>query len=57
MTQSDLTVDAQPVTAFLQSDSGRELGTLGTIFNSMLAKAQGGLGPTTRPGTGGPDDR
>ncbi len=39
----DLTVPAEPVTAPLVSDHGAPLGTLGTIFNSMLLKAQGGL--------------
>jgi methyl-accepting chemotaxis protein len=44
MTRGDLTVVVQPVTSRLEADSGRELGTLGGIFNSMLAKAQRGLG-------------
>ncbi len=39
----DLTVDAVPVTEFISSDNG-SLGTLGETFNSMLAKAQAGLG-------------
>ncbi len=50
MTNGDLTVEVQPVTHALDVKSGHELGTLGTIFNSMLAKAQEGLGlyETTR---------
>jgi methyl-accepting chemotaxis protein len=43
MAQGDLTVDAQPVTSFLDTTSGQSIGTLGQTFNSMLAKAQGGL--------------
>jgi methyl-accepting chemotaxis protein len=43
MTTGDLTVDVKPVTHFLAARPGDELGTLGTIFNSMLSKAQGGL--------------
>jgi methyl-accepting chemotaxis protein len=44
VTRGELTVDVQPATSFLEAAPGTELGTLGTIFNSMLAKAQGGLG-------------
>jgi methyl-accepting chemotaxis protein len=40
----DLTVDAQPVTTSIEGRSGAPIGSLGETFNSMLAKAQGGLG-------------
>ncbi len=40
----DLTIDAQPVTTFIESANGSQIGSLGDTFNSMLAKAQGGLG-------------
>ncbi len=40
----DLTIDAQPVTTPVQSANGGQIGSLGETFNSMLAKAQGGLG-------------
>ena len=39
----DLSVVATPVTTFIESDAG-SIGTLGETFNSMLAKAQAGLG-------------
>jgi methyl-accepting chemotaxis protein len=39
----DLTVDVQPVTTPLAAAPGAGLGELGEVFNSMLAKAQGGL--------------
>ncbi len=44
MVAGNLTVDVQPVTAFLESSPGESLGSLGETFNNMLAKAQGGLG-------------
>jgi methyl-accepting chemotaxis protein len=44
MTNGDLTVHVEPATRSLETTHGRDLGTLGTIFNSMLAKAQEGLG-------------
>ena len=44
MTKGDLTVHVEPMTHALESGQGRDLGTLGTIFNSMLARAQAGLG-------------
>jgi methyl-accepting chemotaxis protein len=40
----DLTVDAQPVTTCVEGQNGSAIGSLGETFNSMLAKAQGGLG-------------
>ena len=40
----DLTVDAQPVTTSIEGRNGEAIGTLGETFNSMLLKAQGGLG-------------
>jgi len=40
----DLTVDAQPVTTSIEARNGEAIGTLGETFNSMLLKAQGGLG-------------
>jgi methyl-accepting chemotaxis protein len=40
----DLTVDAQPVTTSITASNGNSIGTLGATFNSMLLKAQGGLG-------------
>ncbi|MGO9321040.1 MAG: methyl-accepting chemotaxis protein [Solirubrobacteraceae bacterium] len=44
MVAGNLTVDVQPVTAFLESRPGENIGSLGDTFNNMLAKAQGGLG-------------
>jgi methyl-accepting chemotaxis protein len=44
MSTGDLTVSVQPVTNLLEARPGRELGTLGAIFNSMLGKAQAGIG-------------
>jgi methyl-accepting chemotaxis protein len=41
--EGDLTVEAHPVTAPLNSHDGAELGALGELFNSMLDKAQFGL--------------
>jgi methyl-accepting chemotaxis protein len=41
--RGDLTVDVQPVTHPLSALPGARLGELGDVFNSMLAKAQGGL--------------
>jgi methyl-accepting chemotaxis protein len=43
MTKGDLTVEVRPVTTFLAARPGREIGEFATVFNSMLAKAQGGL--------------
>ena len=43
MNEGDLTVDVQPATTFLTAAPGTNLGSLGTTFNSMLGKAQGGL--------------
>ena len=40
----DLTVDAHPVTTSIVAEDGGHIGTLGETFNSMLAKAQAGLG-------------
>jgi methyl-accepting chemotaxis protein len=40
----DLTVDAHPVTTSIQGTDGYAIGSLGETFNSMLLKAQGGLG-------------
>jgi methyl-accepting chemotaxis protein len=40
----DLTVDAQPVTTSIEARGGEAIGSLGETFNSMLLKAQGGLG-------------
>jgi len=40
----DLTVDAQPVTTSITGVNGYQIGSLGETFNSMLLKAQGGLG-------------
>ena len=40
----DLTVEAHPVTTSIESATGAQIGTLGETFNSMLLKAQGGLG-------------
>jgi methyl-accepting chemotaxis protein len=40
----DLTVDAQPVTSSIEATNGYHIGSLGQTFNSMLLKAQGGLG-------------
>ena len=44
MVAGTLTVDVQPVTTHLEQKPGTNLGTLGETFNSMLSKAQGGLG-------------
>jgi methyl-accepting chemotaxis protein len=44
MTRGDLTVDAQPVTTPLAVAADRQLGHLGETFNTMLGRAQGGLG-------------
>jgi methyl-accepting chemotaxis protein len=41
--EGDLTVDAHPVTTFLEVRPGESVGELGEVFNEMLAKAQGGL--------------
>ena len=41
--EGDLTVDANPVTTALEARPGERLGDLGELFNSMLAKAQGGI--------------
>jgi methyl-accepting chemotaxis protein len=43
MTNGDLTVHVEPMTHALEVSQGRDLGTLGAIFNSMLARAQAGL--------------
>lgn len=43
MVEGDLTVDVQPATTFLESAPEQNLGSLAETFNSMLAKAQGGL--------------
>jgi methyl-accepting chemotaxis protein len=43
MVQGDLTVEVQPVTSPIESRPGEQIGSLGETFNSMLAKAQGGL--------------
>jgi methyl-accepting chemotaxis protein len=40
----DLTVDANPVTKPLAARDGARLGHLGEIFNTMLGKAQAGIG-------------
>jgi methyl-accepting chemotaxis protein len=40
----DLTVDATPVTTSIDARNGNSIGSLGATFNSMLLKAQGGLG-------------
>ena len=40
----DLTVDVQPVTTPLETVGDMALGSLGETFNSMLVKAQSGLG-------------
>jgi methyl-accepting chemotaxis protein len=44
----DLTVPAEPVTNPVEADGGDEIAELGRTFNSMLAKAQGGLGAYNR---------
>ena len=44
MVAGNLTVDVQPVTTHLDMEPGANLGSLGETFNSMLTKAQGGLG-------------
>ena len=40
----DLTVDAHPVTTSIVAVNGGHIGSLGETFNSMLLKAQSGLG-------------
>ncbi|HUR84453.1 MAG TPA: methyl-accepting chemotaxis protein [Solirubrobacteraceae bacterium] len=40
----DLTIEAHPVTTSIQARNGDSIGSLGDTFNSMLLKAQGGLG-------------
>jgi methyl-accepting chemotaxis protein len=40
----DLTVEAIPVTGSIEATNGHAIGSLGATFNSMLAKAQGGIG-------------
>jgi methyl-accepting chemotaxis protein len=40
----DLTIEANPVTTSIEPRNGQSIGSLGNTFNSMLAKAQGGLG-------------
>jgi methyl-accepting chemotaxis protein len=40
----DLTVDAVSVTTSIEASNGYAIGSLGGTFNSMLSKAQGGLG-------------
>ncbi|MGH2899725.1 MAG: hypothetical protein ACRDMZ_13715, partial [Solirubrobacteraceae bacterium] len=40
----DLTIEAVPVTTSIEGRNGDAIGSLGDTFNSMLAKAQGGLG-------------
>jgi methyl-accepting chemotaxis protein len=42
--KGDLTVDVQPATTALTTASGKDLGSLGEVFNGMLANAQGGIG-------------
>ncbi|HEY8584900.1 MAG TPA: methyl-accepting chemotaxis protein [Capillimicrobium sp.] len=44
ITEGDLTFDARPVTEPLEAAPGAQLGQLGDTFNTMLARAQGGLG-------------
>jgi methyl-accepting chemotaxis protein len=44
MTRGDLTRAAQPVTEPIAADDGRRIGSLGETFNTMLGRAQGGLG-------------
>ena len=39
----DLTIEANPVTTSIEARNGQSIGSLGNTFNSMLAKAQGGL--------------
>ena len=39
----DLTIEAHPVTTPIDGRNGDRIGSLGETFNSMLAKAQGGL--------------
>ena len=41
--EGDLTVDVHPVTTPVTAAPGKSLGEFGEIFNSMLAKAQGGI--------------
>jgi methyl-accepting chemotaxis protein len=41
--KGDLTVDVHPVTTPVTAAKGGSVGELGEVFNSMLAKAQGGL--------------
>jgi methyl-accepting chemotaxis protein len=42
--QGDLTRPAEPVTTRIDPAPGHDLGSLATTFNTMLARAQGGLG-------------
>ena len=44
MTRGDLTRAAEPVTEPIPADGGRWIGSLGETFNTMLGRAQGGLG-------------
>ena len=48
----DLTREARPVTTPLVAGGGRDLGTLGETFNTMLGRAQGGLGSYNAMRTG-----
>jgi methyl-accepting chemotaxis protein len=41
--EGDLTVDVHPVTTPVTAAPGNRVGELGEVFNSMLAKAQGGI--------------
>ncbi len=41
--EGDLTVDVHPVTTPVEAAPGKSVGELGEVFNSMLAKAQGGI--------------
>ncbi|WP_205697874.1 methyl-accepting chemotaxis protein [Conexibacter sp. SYSU D00693] len=52
MSRGDLTVPAEPVTTDVTAEPGAQLGRLGETFNTMLSRAQGGLGAynTTRTG-------
>jgi methyl-accepting chemotaxis protein len=43
MTRGDLTVSADPVTTAIETAPGAEPGRLAGVFNTMLARAQGGL--------------
>ncbi len=44
MTRGDLTVSAEPVTEPIETATGEEPGRLAGVFNTMLARAQSGLG-------------